>query len=477
MVWFQCGVGSPGKGQKHKRNHFAVLLGLVLLCLLTACGTTQKRQGTASGIHQGKPSMATDSSYDTKCQAVVKEIDTAFNSVRLYDLDGKRDITLSYNGGTNVTDQYGTIKFMDSIELGEIVDAYFFQSEAKLTKMQVSKDAWRYKRVERMSFHSDEGYAAIGNKKYQLDNDLFIFSDGELITLLEVNSEDELTVCGIGGKIYSVIITSGHGYVRFSGANAFLGGTVDIGARVMLPVTKNMMATVREGTYTLTMRNGELTGSKKITVAKNQEITIDMSEFKSPEGHVGKVYFIVSPEQAYVYVNGSLVDTNKAVRLNYGKHSVIAVCEGYENFTGTLTVGEQEQYIQITLAVEKPDSSPSFASPTPSPDTGTNQNPSDSNTSTPSAIKVDKSHKVTVSAPTGAEVYFNGAYKGIAPVSFTKLIGSFTITIRLEGYETKSYTVEIMDDDQDTVLSFPDLALATSSDGEEGTGSGSSESK
>lgn len=464
----------PRKVPKRKWHRLVVLSAVCLLCLLTACSDTKSLSGTQADHHstQGKMPVNKDTSYDTKCQAIVKEINDTAHFITLFDLDAGRDITLTYNGGTDITNQYGSVELMDSIEPGEIVDAYYLSTKDKLTKMQISSEAWRYKGVDRLSFHTDEGYVAIGTgtKKYQYENDLLIYSDGDPITLLEVNSEDELTVLGIGGKIYSIIVTKGHGYVRFSGIHDFIGGTLEIGARVILPIDDPMIATVREGTYTLTMTNGELTGSKTITVAKNQEVTIDMSEFQQPRGHIGKVHFIVTPQEAQVYVNGALVNTKKAVSLNYGKHSVIALCEGYEAFRGTLTVGEEEQYIQVTLAEEKEESSAVSASPSPEPseNDGETQKETSQNSGTeeasesPSEIKVDKAHKITVSAPAGTEVYFNGAYKGVAPVSFTKMIGSFTITLRKEGCETKSYTVEIVDDDQDTPLSFPDLEPAVS---------------
>ena len=66
-------------------------------------------------------------------------------------------------------------------------------------------------------------------------------------------------------------------------------------------------------------------------------------------------------------------------------------------------------------------------------------------------------HKVTVSAPVGAAVYVNGTYKGEAPCSFTKMLGSVTVTLTKENCETKSYSIEIPDDSQDISWSFPAL--------------------
>ena len=55
---------------------------------------------------------------------------------------------------------------------------------------------------------------------------------------------------------------------------------------------------------------------------------------------------------------------------------------------------------------------------------------------------------------------------GIAPVTYKKTEGSHTITLRKTGYVTKSYQIEVTDDDRDLVYSFPELVSETESDGE-----------
>ena len=71
--------------------------------------------------------------------------------------------------------------------------------------------------------------------------------------------------------------------------------------------------------------------------------------------------------------------------------------------------------------------------------------------------KIDSKHTISVTAPEGAEVYLDNVYKGIVPCKFTKVIGSQTITLSKTGYETKSYSIDILDDDKNAKLSFSDL--------------------
>ena len=50
---------------------------------------------------------------------------------------------------------------------------------------------------------------------------------------------------------------------------------------------------------------------------------------------------------------------------------------------------------------------------------------------------------------------------GISPVTYDKTAGTHTISLRKSGYQTKSYQIEVTDDDRDLVYSFPDLEKNT----------------
>ena len=70
-------------------------------------------------------------------------------------------------------------------------------------------------------------------------------------------------------------------------------------------------------------------------------------------------------------------------------------------------------------------------------------------------------YKVYVDAPEGAEVYLDGNYVGISPCSFKKTAGTHVITLRKTGYETRSYTVQVDDEEKDLSYSFADLVQDT----------------
>ena len=61
---------------------------------------------------------------------------------------------------------------------------------------------------------------------------------------------------------------------------------------------------------------------------------------------------------------------------------------------------------------------------------------------------------MTIAAPDAPEVYWDGSYMGLAPLSIKKTVGTHVITLRKPGYETRSFTVMLDDAKEDVSYTF-----------------------
>ncbi len=437
--------------KSYRRRGFLVLVLMLVLALAGCSGIKQQRRG-------GTYRMTTSEPQNTNSiTGVIIAQDTVNLKLTIRELNSDVESILHYDSTAEVTDQYGESVRADQLKSGMIVEASYTPNDALLVTASVPEDVWEYNEVGSFSFQEEDRMMQFAGEKYQYTDFTFISSGTQNLKREDLNAQDELTVRGVGYRVYSIVRTSGHGYIRLSSYADFIGGMVEVGSDIILPVAENMLITAREGIYPLTLIRGDMITTKTVTVAADQEVIVDFSDYVPAVENIGMVTFRIDPEGADLYINGTIVDYSQPIALNYGEYRVVVSMTGYDSYTGTLDVEEASQTVQIDLIEGKTgvdgEESQSTASPTSTADSS-----GDSDSSTTTTKSVDSNHTISVTAPEGVEVYLDNVYKGLAPCKFKKVIGSQTITLSRSGYITKSYAVDILDDDENVSLSFPELA-------------------
>lgn len=471
---------------------------LFCICFLTACGmggNTAEEEKKTTGFIKADTGV-----FDSADTAVIAEINTEEKTISLKNMDIKRQYTLNYDGTTYFFDKYGKVISVTQLNKGDIVDITFFKERKRLNSLQLSSAGWCHRNISEYKLDEEKYEADIGANKYTYSDDIVVISDGEQGDLIDINPVDVLTFRGIGTEVYSIVVEKGHGYVRLKNEEYFYGGWVEIGNKVIRKVAENMLLTVPEGEHQVVISNKGTSGVKQITVRKNMELELDVGDLKGEEPRYGSVVFTIEPEEAYLYLDGEKTDYTQPVRLEYGIHQMIIMANGYETISQYLKVGQESAGIEITMKAREitsdvsggdvsgnalvdnelleevnkiltekgynkisasdlssyGTSSSGTGSSNNASNTGTNGSTSDSGTTT-SSVTSTLSYYVTIEAPTGAEVYLDGNYVGIAPCSFKKEAGSHMITLRKTGYIAKSYTLQIDEEEKNISYSFLDL--------------------
>lgn len=420
-------------------------VAMIAVCILVSGCGKKNRQPTATDSPNA--SLTYDRGRDFV--GVIKKIDTQNKTISFYNTAFEEESVCTYSGGTEILTKNGKQISSESLEIGQVLDVYQNPETKKLSKLQLSADILEYERVTGLAADPDAGNLEVNGVKYLYGSGFTAFSDGEPIHVQEISPTDEVTFRGVKGKAYSIVVTKGHGYLKPKKYTDFIGGTMTVGGVAILPVTEKMLVPVPEGTYEVTMKNGDYTGSSTVTIERNKQFKLDMSKFKTLAPHTGQVVFDIDPVGAELYVNGSLTDYSKPVSLKYGKHSLRVILEGYTPYIGIIDVQSASPTVRISLTDENTDVTDDTDDTTVSrQDSENDQNVSD---------QYDNQHTITVSAPIGASVYMDGTYKGVAPCSFPKKIGTVTITLSMSGLQTKSYTMKTVNDSKDIAWSFPDL--------------------
>ena len=435
-------------------NKALIFICVLASVMLISCGR-EKPKATVT------PNSEVTYDEGADLTGAVKKIDKSGGMVTFYNPVLDKDETFIYTSATSIQSKHGEEMVMDQVEPGEVYDLYVDDVGSGLEKMQQTKDL--IEETDAAVFpDSDTMLMSVNGVNYGYSPNMVSLSGDKSIDPMEITPMDRVTFRGVKGKAYSVIVTRGHGYVEPVEYGDFVGGTLTIEGEAILPVTEGMLVMVPEGKQTIYMKNGDLQSKADTQVERSKVSKLNMKETMSQIPNTARVSFHIYPEGAELYVNGSMVDYTSPVPLYYGTHVIKVVLEGYNDYQGTISVKDPEPSFRIDLAEEVASVEDTEDEQTQTGTSSSTVTDDDGTIQTPSSVDYDVDHTITVSAPDGASIYINGTFKGVAPCKFTKCIGEITLTLQKEGYQTKSYSMDIIDDSQDVSLSFPELGTGTS---------------
>lgn len=437
----------------YKRLSAFVTAVMILALVITGCTSQASNIGLAR--ENGQNTIGTDfivaeaGSYDSADTAVVLSADFDGRNITFMNIATGKQYTLSYDGTTYVKDRHEGPMSMSQIKEGDIVDITFLRGKKKLASVQLSPQSWVYDNIENYDLGGMNKTASIGSDIYSLPDEVVVLSNGRRVEVMDIVNKDILSFSGIDHEIYSIRVQKGHGYLRLSNDQALIGGWIEVGNTVIQQITENMLLAVPEGSYQVSLSNGNASCMKEVTIERDKEVVLDAGDLEIAGEMTGKILFAVNPAEAAVNIDGEAVDISQEVELTYGIHKISLEAEGYEPLTKYIQVGSEYASLSFTLEENEAEEEESDKDS----ESGKTEN-------TGEAAEVENAvtgNRVYIDGPQDVEVYLDGNYIGISPINFKKVTGSHTITLRKNGYQAKSYTIYLYDDGQDITYSFADL--------------------
>lgn len=491
------------------KNIEKVIIPVIIIVIVTMLGIyyiskeyeKQQAQKRAEQIKEetladnaDEPVSGDDLIYESIAMLVGKNEEE--KKLKFISVDNDKLFELEYTGKTPILGKHGNSLTIDEIPLGEILSVSYSIHSKELAGLKISDEAWTFTDVTKFEINEQEGWMIIAGSTYRLPKTAIVSYKDKLATFMDVTNVDTLTVKGYGRKVCSVIVDRGHGYVRLQNDSYFEGGWVEIGQDIIRKVTEEMLIPVPEGNYHVRLTNKGYAAEEDITVERDRESVIDLADVDIKEVAIGHVEFTIVPDFAQLSVDGVMTEYEERVPLEFGIHHIHVELAGYKSVDTNIRISDQYANIDIALEEDVPDQSTTSKTTTaatttatynttaPAPvtasttDTGNVISPlrnavpttapaATSSSTSPylttsstggTASVISDTRKMYVESPEGAEVYIDGIYVGISPVSCSKPeSGSHVITLSKNGYVTKSYTVSVANDDRDVTLSFSEL--------------------
>ncbi|MCR5250036.1 MAG: PEGA domain-containing protein [Lachnospiraceae bacterium] len=481
------------KRMNGRKKHLSVLGGFAALLLLLTAGCTSVGTGKEVSGNYAETGFlpATPGNYDSLDTAIFVSKDVEAKTVRFYNTEVGRFYTLNYDGATTYADKYAQALSLEQVKPGALVDISFMRGRRRLNSLQLNGQGFSYTGVENLSLTEGVRRITLMGEEYTLDpNALILTADGPG-EAMDLNPVDVLSISGMGHTVYALAVERGHGYLRLSNDEHFIGGFVGIGENRVYQITQDMLLAVPEGVFDVTVSHKGSSGTERVNFERGKELTLDAGKWVSAPKY-GGILFITVPLDTQIFIDGEAVDHSKEVSLSYGIHRMIAKADGYASVTRYIRVAEPLAKLNVTLteggSTSSNTASANEATPTPSPSPTPTETPSASENSVSGNSSSENSasgnsgsdngdsgagdplsgegsvnvvspgeFRVYIDAPEGVEVYKDGSYIGITPLSFKKAEGSCVITLRKEGCQTRSYTIVMDGEEKDVNYSFSEL--------------------
>ena len=472
----------------------AAVMGLVMLLTGGTSGGVVAAKEQENVVDTGF-TVTSVGSYDSADTAVVMSVDQENSGITFLNMDTGKQYTLYYSGTTYFKDKYEGPMTVSQIQPGDIVDVNFLKGKRQIASVQISPQAWCYENIDNYDLGGINHTASIGSSVFSLPDEAAILSGGNRIENMEVVKQDVVTIRGIGHTIYSVDIEKGHGYLRLKNDDALIGGWIEVGNSVICQITEDMLLTVPEGEYQVLLSNGKASCTKEVQIERNKELVLDVGDIQIEEEKTGKIVFSVTPATAQVSVDDEVVDISQPIELPYGIHKVYMEADGYYPLQKHVQVGSEYANISFTMEPKEEESSVSENSTGDDwdqPQQKTYDLSQDEEVPFKQSVSENTTDKQSVSANStntnnkvyvdikggqeGVEVYLDGYYIGNAPVKFKKVTGSHTISLRKEGYHTRSYTIYLYNDGDDITYSCEPLVKKEEENNDKPSNSTSSDS-
>ena len=267
----------------------------------------------------------------------------------LYSMTTGKTYEYEYGFSTKFKDKYGKLTSATQFFEGRFTTIAPCDKDGYLTELMLSNQVWEHSKVRRFQIDEDKGVFTIGDTKYSIQNEVKIFSNGELISFSDISQDDVLTVVGVDRKILTVVVTTGHGILSLSNTELFEDSFLQLNNNIFAMITSDMEMEVPEGTYTLTVANDGWGGSTQITIVRGETTEVDLDALKGEGKKKGLISFKVDVDNVKISVDYKEIDPESSVELTYGMHVLEVSAPGYEKWKKYLSVNSAEATIIIEL--------------------------------------------------------------------------------------------------------------------------------
>ncbi len=355
--------------------------------------------------------------------AVVKSVDASAGTITFLNLKNETTNALSVTENSIMPQNVS----LENITAGDIY-TYVFNKDKELSELKECKNAWEFadygitinKTAQLIKFtgeakeHADRTYKYVEGittaKRY---NEIIPFEQLSPLDLVKVRGYDN----GKINKIYSIEVQKGHGQLQLRNLNSISYPVVYVNNEKKTVNKSNPNIYLAEGTY-----NVKVTGSncddivKEVNINPKEPYILDLAKAMVKSGVLN---ITANVTDFKLYLNDKEYSATESNLLEYGTYNIKATKEGYQDYTGQVTIDADENSFNINM------------------------------------VKAQQTASVTLNAvPADAVIYINNNAEGKGTVTKTLPLGSYLVSAKLEGYADMTKQINLSVDGQQVSADF-----------------------
>lgn len=340
---------------KNYKKYLKFIFIFTLFCTFVSLSGCKKTDDSLEGSVRQPQREEKEKKHEEKSLYLIRELNLDEEKITLEELflDG-RILRRKYSLLTRFENKYKEISSWDKFSPGRVVTIEESKDNVALKKVSLSDKVWELSKITKYKIISEDNIMIIGDEKYSLSEDTPVFSNDKYASLSSIGEEDELRIVGIGKKIISIVITTGHGTIELVNTDVFRNSMINIGNTVFTSINEEgMKIDVPEGSYDLTVANDGYGGTKKINVERGKTVIVNLNELKGEGPKYASITFRVKVENAKILLDNKEQPKDTPISVKYGRHSLKVFADGYNNWEKTLYVNSPSSEIMLDLSDEK----------------------------------------------------------------------------------------------------------------------------
>lgn len=239
-------------------------MSAVISLLLVGCGAGQINTTQVNEEAENETGfvLAAPGNYDSVDTAVLVRKNVDEKTITLINRETGKQYTLNYDGATYFYNKYEEDIALSLIEEGAIVDVTFMKEKKRLNSMKKSAESFSYTDIINHEIDFEQNLMYIGTDVYQINENVYVCSNGEEVELETIHACDQIAVEGFDRNIESIRIEKGHGYLSLLNDDYFIGGWIEVGKTSIQMISEGMIIAVPEGTYKVQISSGSSGGER-----------------------------------------------------------------------------------------------------------------------------------------------------------------------------------------------------------------------